>query len=245
MNVVSTNNSQQNNTKSVNTFIKSFYSDLSCMSISYWDEKISLRLSPIQLVNEDGTRQYDHGKRITTAITFDKCLALCKRIDEVIRPAMKAVESGVVLTTPVNTGFFVGAKKNNGLFIEYKNNTKGIPSLFLTVYTGVLTDGTAPKEGSISYEFVKTTIIENYNPETGSGDKKEINGEFEFFYDKLKSIPKLFGANHTTAMAGDDNKPATGYNPQQVQNYVFPQQQPAPYIAPVSAFDGSTFPFNN
>jgi hypothetical protein len=256
------NYNNRNNSADVTTRIRTFYSDLSALVINYWNDRISIKIHPVQSINDDGVRQYDYTKKIATALMQDKCIALTKKVDELLFPAMEKVKAGEKLEKPLNTGVIVGAK-NSGIFIEYKEDDKGVPSFFLTIYTNIGQDKKAPKDGVYSYKFSKVDIIEDYDPDNGTGKDDYVEAEFMFFYEKLKNISSVISdAAHSidyknsTSSSTSNNYNANNYN---MNNYNANRgqmnmqnpsiqadvQAPAPqnYSAPVSSFDDGNFLF--
>lgn len=247
------NNTNNNNTnrKNVNTFIKTLYSDLSCLQLTYWNDSISIKINPLTSISADGMRQYDYDRRINTAIAFDKCIALAEKIEEVILPAIENVANGGRLEAPVSVGVTVNSK-GSSLFIEYKEDVDS-PAVFLTLYTIVDQDKKASKDGAYSYRFNKVSAIENYDPDNGTGKESVIEAEFLFLYEKIKNISDACGTaahsvnneNAYKTTSGNTNNSNTGYTN---STYSAPQQQNAfmgnNYSAPVSSFSEEGLPFN-
>lgn len=241
--------SQNNNgTPSVNTKIRTMYGDTACMQLSYWNENISIRINPLSGVNEQGIRQYDYNRRGSTALTTDKCMALAEEIKNKILPEIEKVKTTNKLEKAISVGLTVG-KQGSAFFIEYKEDDKGTPCLYATLYTNIGQDNKAPKEGVYSYKFTKTTVVDNYDPESGTGTESTTEAEFLYFYEKLKSMPDVQGtAAHSTVM-DNTNKPHG--NGQNAPAYPAPQQgqggqpafgQPAQnYTAPMSNFSSEGF----
>ena len=240
------NYNNKNNSTDITTRIRTFYSDLSALVVNYWNDRISIKLHPVQSINSDGVRQYDYTKKISTALMQDKCIALTKKVDELLFPAMEKVKAGEKLEKPVNTGVIVGSK-NSGVFIEYKNDDKDIPSFFLTIYTNIGQDKKAPKDGVYSYKFSKVDIIENYDPDNGTGKDDYVEAEFMFFYEKLKNISGVISdaahsidyKNSTNNYNSNGNRASMNTQNPSVQTPAVPQN----YSAPVSSFDDGNFLF--
>lgn len=229
------------NEKNVNTKIRTMYGDLSCLQLSYWNDSISLKINPLSGVSPEGIRQYDYTRRVSTALKQDKCIALANKITEKILPLVK---SGEKIEKPVNVGVQVG-NKNTAIFVEYKNDDKEVPSLYLTMYTNIGPDGKAPKDSIYSYKFSKTVITEDYDCETGTGKDIAVESEFMFFFNKLSSISDVYGtaahsinSENTNKYVGQSNKGT--FNSQGNYN----QQPTSSYSAPVSTFDSSDFPLS-
>lgn len=229
------NNSNERN---VNTRIKTFYGEVSALQLSYWNENISIKINPLTGVNAEGVRQYDYNRRISTALTQEKCTAIAKGIEEKILPMIK---DGIAPEKPVSVGVSVGTK-GSAVCVEYKKDDKGVPSTYLTMYTNIGTDGKTAPENIFPYKFSKTTLTEDYDPETGANTTKTIEAEFIFVYEKLKNISDAIAtAAHSvnvsnaykTASAnkygGNNTSSGTGSN--------------SGYAAPVTNYSGDEFPF--
>ena len=228
---VGNNNTNERNT---NTKIKSFFGELSSLQLTYWNENISIKINPLTGVNADGIRQYDYNRRASTALTQEKCIAIADGIKKKILPL---IESKVVPEKPVSVGVSVGTK-GSAICVEYKKDDKEIPSAFLTIYTNIGADGKAPQDGIFTYKFAKTTVSEDYDPETGESTDVTVEAEFLFFYEKIKNISDVIGtAAHSVNNDAAYKKPSTG-NYNSTSN-----NSGGNYSAPVTNYTGDNFPF--
>lgn len=235
-----------NNDRSTNTKIKTFFGDLSCLQLAYWNENLSIKINPLQGVSADGIRQYDYTRRANTALTPDKCIALKEKIDEKILSKMKEVKEKGTLDAPVNTGVSVG-NKGIAVFIEYKNDENEKPYVYLTIYTNIGQDNKAPKDGVYSYKFAKVNAVDDYDPESGTGTDSYVDAEFLFFYDKLKNIADICGtAAHSVNVDNSFKSTAPRNNGGNYSSYNNQNSQASNnnYSAPVSSFNDEEFPFN-
>ena len=180
------NNNNYYNQKNVTTKIKTFYSKLSCLQVTFWNKNISLKINPFMGVNNDGIRQYDFTKRISTAIPEDKCVALANEIEKTLIPALDKYNSSGEIDS-VSVGVSVG-EKGSKIFFEYKPSEDGIPSVYLTIYTGVDGSNKSTTENIYKYEFQKVAIEEDYNNETGESKVVYVESEFLYLYEKMKNI---------------------------------------------------------
>lgn len=182
-----------NNRRSVSTNIKTLYGDTASMSLSYWNDMISIKMNPCTGTNADGVRQYDRNRSFSTALSIQKSKALVDLIEENILPLIKSVSEGNKLEHPVNVAVQCGAKKAM-VIIQYSNDDRGKPFVCLYGYTSSNDDGTCEQQNMYAYKFGKTNVIKNYNPNTGEGDVVQVESEFEFFYNVLKNQANAFGA---------------------------------------------------
>ena len=182
-----------NNRRSVSTNIKTLYGDTASMSLSYWNDMISIKMNPCTGTNADSVRQYDRNRSFSTALSIQKSKALVDLIEENILPLIKSVSEGNKLEHPVNVAVQCGVKKAM-VIIQYSNDDRGKPFVCLYGYTSSNDDGTCEQQNMYAYKFGKTNVIKNYNPNTGEGDVVQVESEFEFFYNVLKNQASAFGA---------------------------------------------------
>lgn len=229
---------QNNNSanKNVNTKVRTLYGETACMQLSFWNENISIKINPLQGVSSEGIRQYDYTRRANTALTMDKCIALATKIREVIFPVMAKVKQDKKLTAPVSTGLSVG-NKGSSLMIEYKNDDKNNPYVYLTLYTNIGQDGKAPKDGVYSYKFSKVNTVDNYDPEKGTGTDDSVDAEFMFFYEKIKNIADIAGTAAHSVNMDTELKAAMGAK-NGGGGFSNNNNTPSNYSAPVSDFSG-------
>jgi hypothetical protein len=237
----------------VNTRIKSFYNDKACLALSFWNDNLSIKINPILTIGFDGKRQYDYNRRGNTTITAEKCVALRQKIDELIMPHLSEIARGEYDGT-VAISTIAGGPSSCAVGVGVKKDENGISNISVTIYGGVDSNGRALKDATYTYIFSKTEIIEDYDPDTGAGTKTNVEAEFQFFYDKLKTIADMFGTaahsdksdsagsakfggrNFGTDNGGFQNSFGSTTQPQQTQG------TPSTYSAPVSDFN-SGLPF--
>lgn len=228
-------NNNNTNDRGVNTKIRTWFGELSCLQLSYWNDKIAVKINPLSSVSNDGLRQYDYTRRANTALTAEKCLALYKKLKKKILPIIEGEES--FDGNPINVGV---TTNNNGtaLFVEYKNDENGVPYVYLTVYTNIGTDNKAPEDGTYKYKFEKTEVIENYDSINGTATTSKVDSEFIFFYEKLKNVADVYGTSAHSVNVNNSFKPSAPKN-----NYNNTNNSSNNYSAPVSDFSSDEFPF--
>lgn len=227
-----------NNSSNVNTTLKKFYGELSCMYVGAWNENLSLKLFPYESTDENGKRIYDFKKKINTALVQDKITALLEKIDEKILPAIK--EKKEELTS---AGFKVG--KDSAVFVEWKADTEGKYDVYFTIYKNIQEDNTSSEV--FSYKFYKTEVVENYDNEKGTGDETKVEGEFNTFVAILRNAPELLGISEhgsknqkeqDTRSAGFTNNSFSGNNSSFGGN-----DKPNTYRAETGNFEDGDMPF--
>lgn len=225
-----------NNDRSVNTRVRTLYGETACMQLAYWNDNMSIKINPLASVSPEGLRQYDYNRRANTALTADKCLAIKAKVDEKILPAIETVKASGKLSEPVNVGVQVGTK-GSAIFVEYKNDEKGTPSVFLTIFTNIGADNKAAKECTYSYKFSKVVTFDGYEPEQGTAKEDFVEAEFLFFYEKIKNISDICGtAAHSV---NTDNAYKTAPRQNGNQSFSTGAAPTTSYSAPVTSFSTS------
>lgn len=233
------NNNSRFSSVSATTRLKTFYGTLSQLTLSYWNDKLSIKMNPVSGRTAEGLLQYDFNKKFNSAISVDKATALAKQIKEVIIPEMNKYKEKGEFDKPVSVSVTTSASVKIG--VEYKMDGDK-PYAFLIGYSGVNEQGVAPADGIYTYRFEKIEIEKNYDAATGTSEKVLEDSEFDFFYEKLSSLSSVIGnASHSITY---DKALQSSYAPQQT-GYQNQQQAPAnTYQAPVSNFNPDELPFN-
>lgn len=240
------NTSNNTNDVSVNTRAVTLYSDLSCLQLGFWNDKLSVKINPIVSIDDDGARKYDFEKRINTAISQEKCASILDDIIENIMPAIRKSEESKEVEEEVSIAYPVG--KSCALAIEFKQDVKTMkPAVYLSLYRNIKEDNTCDE--TYSYKFNTSESVKNYDPKTGTGIELIKQTEFLSFVGILKTMPDVIGAAHhgstyqeafstkRTNNYGNNNN----YGGMNRQNTV--QQQNTQYSAPVSTTDDEYLPF--
>lgn len=190
-------NNQDRTEINVNTTIDTFWSQLSSLNIGCYNEKISLRWLPAAGVDERGYTRYNKDARVSTCISHTKISALLRKYDEHLKPLVESKadpgESGKSIMVPINAKTGIA-----GLFIEYKKDENGKPSLYLT-FAQKLTEVGADPSNIISFKFGDLTMMTDMSPEKGGGEEVTEPAEFQYFIDILRSHIFTTGLNsHAT-----------------------------------------------
>ena len=268
------NNNNQFQEKSVETTIRMFFGETSCLKMHYWNENLSLRINPLLHVSEEGIRKYDMNKNGKSALTPDKCFALRSGIEKTILPKIKEVKETGKLDESVNVAVTTNGKEiSNKIVVEYKNDENGIPFLYLHLCLGVPNaTGIAQEANTYTYKFNKAELEENYNPVDGSSTKSTEEVEFNFFYEKIKCHAAIQGVveqgvktvnaykrdnNHSNYNSGQNSYNSGSFNKGPLAEYTGLTRTNNPvggqttaftdsssYKAPMSDFDSEELPFN-
>lgn len=230
------NNSSESprNEINVNTGVESFWSPLSSLSVGCYNDKISLRWLPVSGVDERGITRYDKNARISTCLSHTKTCALLRKYDEVIKPLVDAKADpgdGKTVMIPINSKTGI-----SGLFIEYKNDENGVPSLYLT-FAKNLSEVGAPAESIIRYKFGDLTLRTDMSPETGGGVDCVEHAEFNYFVELLRAHVLMTGLNsHAMRYSNAFSRHSGGGN----SNYN--QNSNSPMNAGMDAFSSGMLP---
>ena len=179
----------------VNTGIVTFYSDISCLSIGGWNDKISLRWSPALGKDANGLTQYDKNHYVLTSLSFPNAAALYARYEKHLKKMVENREDpgdeGKSVAIPIRSK----DGSTTVVVIEYKRDVNsGIPTLYLTLGKNAGPNGVA-SENSISYKFNEIEMMEDYNMQTGACVEVKESGEFNNFIEILHSRMALTGLN--------------------------------------------------
>ena len=152
---------------------------------------LSISLTPVAGVNDNGKYNYAEEKRASTAIKLSKIKTLMTGINEFILPAIEKVRNGESVE-----GTNVGVEINkNALFIEYKKDeTDNKYKVSLVLYINITPDNTCSTY--VKYNFNQNTLITNYNNESGTGSTGEVESEFLLFVDILNHMIDSMGISH-------------------------------------------------
>lgn len=227
-------NSNNNNfeKKDVNTKIKYFYGDSSLLQMAYWNDKISVSISPLKTITQDGLRQYDYQRKVNTAIAAEKAIALAENIKTSLIPAWESLQKGEDVQLPVATSVVTNSK---GTTVTLSLEKETVPFFMMGIS---VKDGNGNSVVEV-YKFTNTesTVVE------GEKSKTVISpDEFKLFYSKLEDISEIFGtAAHNAKLSGtdkfDNGSSNSGGNFQQNST------KPNNYSADMSTFGTEEFPF--
>ena len=188
------NNNPNRDSLNVNTTIVTFYSDISCLSIGGWNDKISLRWSPALGKDANGLMKYDREHYAMTGLSFANAAALyaryMKHLKKMIDDREDPGDDGKGVSVPIRS-------KDGSITvvaIEYKRDENGVPSLYLTLGKNAGANGVS-SDNRISYKFNEIDMMEDYNMDTGACTEVKDSGEFDNFIEILKSRLTMTGLN--------------------------------------------------
>lgn len=176
------NSGQSNpNTVNVNTRTYSSFSDTAALTLSLWNDKISLKLSPLKGVNQDGLRQYafDAKDSIITSITPDNAITLLEGNKTVIKPALDKKEAASI-------SIVVNAEKADSKKIITLATANG--EVTLSIHVNINADNSVSEGNTLSHKFNTRDLTLNYNPADGTGEKIIINSDYENFIKKIEDV---------------------------------------------------------
>ena len=244
------NNNQSNNGVNVNTTFKTFFSDLSSMTLGAWNGQISIRFTPCTGTDASGMRQYDQNRRANTALYPEKAITLKAGIDDVIIPALNKLKAGEEVELPTSVSVTMGSNdKKNVLSVELNKDSNGKVRVYLRLYQLVKADNTVDPQNIFSYVFGENTYITNYDYRNGQyGGEHEVKSEWEVFYEILEKVTEILpiSAHGTRYLNQLSSRFSSGGNSGNNSGNLSFNSTPS-YEAPVSIFAGSEdfgLPFN-
>ena len=181
-------NNQQNG-PSVNTPLTSIFSEEAMLNLKAWNRNLSLEFALAVGKNPDGVSEYDQDQshRIRTTLTYEKCLALTKAYDEVLRPAIEHEEANSISVDIRGTS---GDKK--ALTLGYDGK---VP--FIRIAWGIKEGGEAdPANNVITMHLRPIEVKVDYNIVDGSYDRAE---EKQVDLDKFVECMRAVGVRATMA----------------------------------------------
>lgn len=246
------NNNQNNNGVNVNTTFKTFFSDLSSMTLGAWNGQISIRFTPCTGTDASGMRQYDQNRRANTALYPEKAIALKTGIDDVIIPALNKLKNGEEIDLPTSVSVSMGSNdKKNVLSVELDKDSSGKVRVYLRLYQMIKADNSTDPQNIFSYVFGENSYVTNYDYRNGQyGGEHEVESEWEVFYEILTKVTDILpiSAHGTRYVNQLSSRFSSGGNSgnNNSGNHSF-NSSPSSYEAPVSSFMGSEnfgLPFN-
>lgn len=216
------NNNPTRDSLNVNTGIVTFYSDISCLSIGGWNDKISLRWSPVLGKDANGLTKYDKEHYAMTGLSFANAAALYARYVKHLKDKIDKREDpgeGSNVAVPIRS-------KDGSVtvvVIEYKCDENGAPGVYLTLGKNAGPNGVAA-DNRISYKFNDIEMMDDMNLDTGACTEVKEFGEFDNFIEILRSRMTMTGLGaHATRYSNalgnkfsknrnNGNAPAVGDN---------------------------------
>lgn len=105
---MSYNNNQQGAGPNINTTLTTIFSPEAQLSVKAWNRLLSLEFAKaVGEPDENGLSQYDNDSshHIRTSLTYEKCVALKKKYEEVLRPAiLEGTPKSISVKIRTNTG---------------------------------------------------------------------------------------------------------------------------------------------
>lgn len=246
------NNNQNNNGVNVNTTFKTFFSDLSSMTLGAWNGQISIRFTPCTGTDASGMRQYDQNRRANTALYPEKAIALKTGIDDVIIPALNKLKNGEEIDLPTSVSVSMGSNdKKNVLSVELDKDSSGKVRVYLRLYQMIKADNSTDPQNIFSYVFGENSYVTNYDYRNGQyGGEHEVESEWEVFYEILTKVTDILpisahGTRYVNQLSSRFSSGGNSGNNNSGNNSF--NSSPSSYEAPVSSFMGSEnfgLPFN-
>lgn len=245
------NNNQNSNGVNVNTTFKTFFSDLSSLTLGAWNGQISIRMIPCTGTDASGMRQYDQNRRANTALYPEKAIALKTGIDDIILPALAKLKNGEEIEIPTSVSVSMGSnEKKNVLSVELDKDTTGKVRVYLRLYQMIKADNSTDPQNIFSYVFGENSYVTNYDYRNGQyGGEHEVESEWEVFYEILTRVTDILpiSAHGTRYVNQLSSRFSSGGNSGNNNSGNSSYNSTPSYEAPVSSFMGSEdfgLPFN-
>lgn len=222
----------QGNNVNVNTNFSNYYGDNYMLKTGGWNTQLSVKMCPV-IGENDGIKQYakDTNQIIIASISQENAKALLKdysKIEEAIKDGTSASTSIITGSEPNRKIITIGYDGNAHFSVGLNLNESNIPALHHR------------------HNFKKKEVIVNYNPSTGSGERKMVEAEFETFIDKIKACKDFTPTvQHGTAYAAALKAAFSNYTSNANQNNGgYNQNQPSiESMNPVSQSFDNEMPF--
>lgn len=178
---------RQNNTGNsvnINTRVYTSYSDTALVTMTAWNDKLSIKFQPCTGKDANGIRQYasETNQMVTTSLTLDNALALLDGIDNRLLPAMKEKKESSISVS-------MGSNENKKvLTLKYDGN-----DTYLIMHTSVNENGITDEDHVLTHKFNKRSWMENYDYSTGNGDENDHASDFFNFISRVRDTHLLSG----------------------------------------------------
>lgn len=168
----SNNNS---NGVNVNTTLFTSYSDVAMVVVGGWNKQLSIKVYPATGKDASGLTQYvqEQSQIIITSLTQEKAISFWESYVKEVKPAVEKKEAKKV-SIPV------------GKEDSFKVLSVGFDGTDAYLEIALNVDASGVSHNVIKHKFNKITTTVDYNPETGAGVDKVIEGELESFMNKVE-----------------------------------------------------------
>ena len=174
------------NRANVNTPFTRSYSDTCMISLSGWNQNLSLKIHPAIGKDANGITQYstDNGQTLITSITQENAIAWVEGIDKYITPAISEKRPSKKVSITVGGNNMNSTKKVLSLWYDGEH-------CFFECDEGMMEDGTVPSGHSVVHEFPEKKIMIDYDKTTGNYVEETVYSDYLKFVGKLRNIEAL------------------------------------------------------
>lgn len=173
------NSNRPTDNLSVNTQYWADFSDTAKITVSGWNDKVSVRLNRASGKNADGLTMYNEQDYFNTALTKDVIQTLYDAINEEIIPAIKENKSQVSIAVQTSSN----ENGSNVIEILLADNDKGQLCVFLNAHKY----GPAGPIDTYTHEFRQRNYLKGFNPMTNDGSSVNVQVKFMQFVEILKA----------------------------------------------------------
>jgi hypothetical protein len=175
----------------VNTNLQTFFTDEMMFNFAMWNDKLSVSWTPSDGKDANGYTHYDRTHRVTTAMRYEKVMALVAQYDKKLK---KYVEGDETLPGPKSIGIRIGGNMATNtlpgrlILMVSPHDTTRIKTSIILIKT-FTPDGKPDPNSIISYDFKTTPVCLDFNPTNLEVEVEEYTqGEFLFFMSVLRYI---------------------------------------------------------
>lgn len=180
------------NREGVTTTVKTLFGDYSSLTVSYWDDKLSLKINPAIGKDDRGLTTYDYKSRAITAFKSESLVGFLKEYHNSIVPVIKDyTDTGKAPSDIVSI-----AITNNGKTKATMSLTFGVQQGDTEPSSRLVIDMTINNESATYfYKFNKEEVTVTHN---GKIDKVMNESELDLFISIAQGLISNLGNSHAS-----------------------------------------------
>ena len=160
------------------------YGDESTIRLDFWNQSVSVKISPLKGPEDEGNGVYAYKKTISTAMSPDTAVVFGHLIEKDIIPALIAGEAKQI---------GIQSSKLNMVYISTGVEETGKVEPYIALFIGI--DETRKPSKTAVFKFRKRNAFSKFDPNTGEFEPKDvIVEEMRFLADFFKSAINITGA---------------------------------------------------
>lgn len=174
-----------------NTYLRNLTAEATMLSLSLWNQNLSIRIRPSIGRDGNGVMQYDKNRQGQTAISVENAFALVEKFEKEMRPAYEeAIQNGTPCVESSISVETSGQGKNiiTILMRPATDPSDTTPVMELVVDLSVDSEGIVQTGNEYRHEFLRKTVYKNYSAAVGYRDKEYVNADFMYFMSVLRCL---------------------------------------------------------